>query len=93
VLVTHKAQLTKDGVWKVPMFTDDQGVWRTTHAIGNHFGAGYGGATMHPPRKIRNMFQLAGVNRRMATAPAGSEQLYLEDRRVLLPLVPLPART
>lgn len=47
VLITHKARLV-NGAWKGPMFFDDQGVWRTTHAVETILGW-YGGPTMPSP--------------------------------------------
>ena len=78
VLVTHGARVNKDGVWKVPMFTDDQGVWRTTHAIETILGW-YGGAAMPSPTQNVH-FVPAGwrETRNGGTAPAGSEKLYLD---------------
>lgn len=79
VLVTHKAYLTKEGVWKVPMSTDDQGVWRTTHAIETVLGW-YGGPTMPSPTQNTEFVPLGWREAAHGgDAPAGSEALYLKS--------------
>ncbi|MFZ3018133.1 MAG: hypothetical protein WA056_06745 [Gallionella sp.] len=79
VLITHGASRSKDGLWRVPMHTDDQGVWRTTHAIETILGW-YGGLTMPSPTQ-NTEFVPAGWREAAhgGTAPAGSEALYLKS--------------
>ena len=80
VLITHGANppSTIGGAWGVPRLQDDQGVWRTTHAIEAILGW-YGGPTM-PGLTQNTEFVPAGWREAAngGTAPAGSAELYLK---------------
>ena len=71
-----------NGLWKIPKFTDAQGVTRTSHAVEVILGW-YGGTVANPvmPNATQNS-QFIPVGWREAahggTAPAGSEDLYVK---------------
>lgn len=85
VLRTHGAKplsANLNGPWKIPQFADQQGVYRTPHAVEVILGW-YGGSTANPimPNPTQNT-EFIPVGWREAshggTAPAGSEELYLK---------------
>lgn len=77
VLVTHKARLVK-GVWKGPQILDDQGVWRTTHAIETILGW-YGGPTMPSPTQDTEFVPLGWRDvDHGGSLPRGTTELYLK---------------